>query len=82
MLHLREHVRALDKTLADQRRLANRLSYLLYQYFPTANRLFAHVESLICLAFLERARSLVIRCDKKEPVRGNQTTPFFADDPL
>lgn len=53
VLHLRELARALDTTLADQRRLANRLSYLLYQYFPAANHLFAHVESLVCLAFLE-----------------------------
>lgn len=53
VLHLRELARALDTTLADQRRLANRLSYVLYQYFPAANRLFAHVECLICLAFLE-----------------------------
>lgn len=53
VLHLRELARALDKTIVDQRRLGNRLSYLLYQYFPAANRLFAHVESLICLAFLE-----------------------------
>ena len=43
----------MDKTIVDQRRLGNRLNYLLYQYFPAANRLFAHVESLICLAFLE-----------------------------
>ena len=53
VLYLRELARALDSTLADQRRLANRLGYLLYQYFPAANRLFAHVECLICLAFLE-----------------------------
>lgn len=53
VLHLRELARALDKTIVDQRRLGNRLSYLLYQYFPAANHLFAHVESLICLAFLE-----------------------------
>jgi len=53
VLNLRELARALDKTIVDQRRLGNRLSYLLYQYFPAANRLFAHVESLICLAFLE-----------------------------
>src|SRR5437868_6884390 len=53
VLHLRELARALDTTLAEQRRLANRMSYLLYQYFPAATRLFAHVESLICLAFLE-----------------------------
>jgi transposase len=53
VLHLRELARALDSTLTDQRRLANRLSYLLYQYFPAANRLFAHIECLICLAFLE-----------------------------
>lgn len=53
VLHLRELARALDKTLADQRRLGNRLSYLLYQYFPAATRLFAHVESLISLALLE-----------------------------
>lgn len=53
VLHVRELARALDTTVADQRRLANRLSYLLYQYFPAANHLFAHVESLICLAFLE-----------------------------
>lgn len=66
VLHLRELARALDATLADQRRLSNRLSYLLYQYFPIANHLFAHVECLICLAFLEvfptpeRARDLTL----------------------
>ena len=53
VLHLRELARALDSTISDQRRLANSLNYLLYQYFPAANRLFAHVECLICLAFLE-----------------------------
>ena len=53
VLHLRELARALDSTVIDQRRLANRLSYLLYQYFPIANYLFAHVECLICLAFLD-----------------------------
>jgi len=53
VLHLRELARALDTTIADQRRLGNRLNYVLYQYFPTANHLFSHVESLICLAFLE-----------------------------
>lgn len=53
VLYLRELARALDNTLVDQRRLANRLSYLLYQYFPAATRLFAHVEALVCLAFLE-----------------------------
>ncbi|MBK8139417.1 MAG: transposase [Chloroflexi bacterium] len=53
VLYLRELARALDNTLLDQRRLANRLRYLLNQYFPAATRLFAHVETLICLAFLE-----------------------------
>jgi hypothetical protein len=53
VLYLRELARALDNTLLDQRRLANRLRYLLHQYFPAATRLFAHVETLICLAFLE-----------------------------
>lgn len=53
VLHLRELVRAFDTTLAEQRRLANRLRYTLLQYFPVATRLFAHVESGICLTFLE-----------------------------
>lgn len=53
VLHLRELVRALDTTIADQRRLANRLRYALLQYFPVATHLFAHVESLICLSLLE-----------------------------
>lgn len=53
VLHLREIARALDRTISDQRRLADRLNYILYQYFPAATRLFAHVESLICLTFLE-----------------------------
>ncbi len=53
VLHLRELARALDATLSDQRRLANRLNYVLYQYFPAANHLFSHVECLISLAFLE-----------------------------
>lgn len=53
VLHLRELARALDSTLSDQRRLASRLSYILHQYFPAATRLFAHVECLICLEFLE-----------------------------
>ncbi|MBK8027754.1 MAG: IS110 family transposase [Chloroflexi bacterium] len=53
VLYLRELARALDRVVSDQRRLASRLNYLLHQYFPAATRLFAHVETLICLAFLE-----------------------------
>lgn len=53
VLHLRELVRCYDSIMADQRRLGNRLRYVLLQYFPNATRMFAHVESLICLAMLE-----------------------------
>lgn len=54
VLHLRELVRALDHVLAEQRRLGNRLRYILLQYFPSAIKLFSRVEHLITLAFLER----------------------------
>lgn len=54
VLHLRELARALDMALVDQRRLANRLRYVLLQYFPTATKLFRRVEYLITLAFLEQ----------------------------
>jgi len=67
VLHLRELTRALETTVADQRRLANRLSYVLYQYFPIANYLFAHVECLICLAFLEAFPT---------PQQAHKLTPF------
>lgn len=58
VLHLRELVRALDNTLAEQRRLGNRLRYVLLQYFPSALQLFSRVEHLITLAFLEHFPTL------------------------
>ncbi|MBN8590654.1 MAG: transposase [Anaerolineae bacterium] len=58
VLHLRELVRALDSTLAEQRRLGNRFRYILLQYFPSALKLFSRVEHLITLAFLEHFPTL------------------------
>jgi transposase len=54
VLHLRELVRALDQAIEELRRLANRLRYLLLQYFPHAVRLFTRVDRLILLAFLDQ----------------------------
>jgi transposase len=54
VLHLRELVRALDNTLEEQRRLGNRLRYILLQYFPSALKLFTRIEHLITLAFLDQ----------------------------
>lgn len=85
VLHLRELARALDATVADQRRLSNRLSYLLYQYFPIANHLFAHVECLICLAFLEafptpeQARKLTLYKLKQFLKKHNYKSMYRAD---
>ena len=53
VLQLRETVRALDNALEEQRRLGNRLRYILMQYYPVALKLFTRVEHLISLAFLE-----------------------------
>ncbi|MCB9451483.1 MAG: transposase [Anaerolineaceae bacterium] len=53
VLHLRELVRALDHALEELRRLANRLRYIVLQYFPNAVKLFTRIDHLIMLAFLE-----------------------------
>lgn len=52
--HLRQLARAYEQALAEQQRLGNQLIYDLRQYYPVALTLFAHVHSLIALAFLEQ----------------------------
>ena len=54
VLHLRELIRALDHAVEELRRLANRLQYILLQYFPAALKLFSRVDQLITLGFLEQ----------------------------
>jgi transposase len=72
VLHLRELVRALDHVLAEQRRLGNRLRYILLQYFPSAIKLFSRVEHLITLAFLERFPTVeTARCLTPDRVVGD-----------
>lgn len=58
VLHLRELVRALDHTLAEQRSLGDRLRYILLQYFPTALKLFSCVQHLITMTFFEHFPTL------------------------
>jgi len=52
--HLKQLAQAYDGVLQEQRRLSNRLTYLLKQYYPTAVRAFSMPNKLIALTFLER----------------------------
>jgi transposase len=54
VLHLKQLTQAYDSVLREQRRLANRLIYLLKQYYPAALNAFAVPHSAIMLDFLER----------------------------
>ena len=52
--HLKQLSQAYDGILHEQRRLANRLTYLLKQYYPAGLKAFSMPHKLISLAFLER----------------------------
>ncbi len=52
--HLKQLTQAYDSVLREQRRLTNRLIYLLKQYYPTALKAFAVPHSTIMLTFLEQ----------------------------
>lgn len=52
--HLKQLTQAYDSVLREQRRLTNRLVYLLKQYYPAALKAFVVPHSTIMLAFLEQ----------------------------
>jgi transposase len=52
--HLRQLLRGYDGVLREQRRLSNRLIYLLKQYYPVGVKAFSRPYNLIGLAFLEQ----------------------------
>ena len=52
--HLKQLTQAYDSVLREQRRLTNRLIYLLKQYYPAALKAFVVPHSAIMLTFLEQ----------------------------
>jgi transposase len=53
VMHLRQLARTYDRVLTEQRRLSNQLIMNLRQYYPVVLTLFAKVNTLISLSFLE-----------------------------